>query len=87
MEAGGCHSPWLHDANWNDKPTLYSGALGGMTRKALNPATMWCTIKTGVQDMSLLSISAWHEMHKLSVHIIIQLQYSSDGLQTPEIIL
>lgn len=51
-----------------------------MTLKALNRATMWCTIKTGVQDMSLLNVSAWHEMHKLSVHIIMQLQYSSYGL-------
>lgn len=80
METGGCHSPRLHDASWHDEPTLYPGALGGMTLKALNRATMWCTIKTGVQDMSLLNVSAWHEMHKLSVHIIMQLQYSSYGL-------
>jgi len=51
-----------------------------MTLKALNPATMWCTIKTGVRDMSLLSISAWYEMHKLSVRSIMRLQYPSDGL-------
>ena len=70
MEAGGCHSSRLHDANWHDKPTLYSGALGGITLKALNPATMWCTIETGVQDIALLSVSAWHEMHELSVHRI-----------------